>query len=229
MNAEAKTHAEESGLGGEGDALYRIRHSLAHVLAQAVLEMRPGSTLGFGPPIEDGFYYDFILSEPLAEADFPDLERRMKRILKKGQRFYREEVPVAEAYARLDAMQEPYKREYAAELVAKNGLGSLSFYRNGPFLDMCEGRTWTPPATSPATLQAAQRRRGVLARRLRQRDDDAHLRLGLRQQGRTRCCRRGLPARPGARPPRSSGANSTCSCWTTTWGAACRCGCRPAR
>ena len=139
MNAEAKTRAEESGLGGEGDALYRIRHSLAHVLAQAVLEMRPGSTLGFGPPIEDGFYYDFILTEPLAEADFPDLERRMKRILKKGQRFYREEVPVAEAYSRLDAMQEPYKREYAAELVAKNGLESLSFYRNGPFLDMCEG------------------------------------------------------------------------------------------
>ena len=139
MNAEAKTLAEESGLDGEGDALYRIRHSLAHVLAQAVLEMRPGSTLGFGPPIEDGFYYDFILSEPLAEADFPDLERRMKRILKKGQRFYREEVAVAEAYSRLDAMQEPYKREYAVELVAKNGLESLSFYRNGPFLDMCEG------------------------------------------------------------------------------------------
>ena len=140
MNAEVK--AEESSLGGEGgqeDALYRVRHSLAHVLAQAVLEMRPGSTLGFGPPIEGGFYYDFILSEPLAEADFPDLERRMKRILKKGQRFYQEDVPVAEAYSRLDEMQEPYKREYAAELVAKNGLESLSFYRNGPFLDMCEG------------------------------------------------------------------------------------------
>ena len=89
--------------------------------------------------MDDGFYYDFILTEPLAEADFPDLERRMKRILKKGQRFYREELPVAEAYARLAEMQEPYKREYAAELVAENGLESLSFYRNGPFLDMCEG------------------------------------------------------------------------------------------
>ena len=140
MNAEVQ--AEESSLDGQGgqeDALYRIRHSLAHVMAQAVLEMRPGSTLGFGPPIEGGFYYDFILSEPLAEADFPDLERRMKRILKKGQRFYQEDVPVAEAYSRLDEMQEPYKREYAADLVAKNGLESLSFYRNGPFLDMCEG------------------------------------------------------------------------------------------
>ena len=129
-------NAEELGLE---DRLYRIRHSLAHVMAQAVLEMREGSTLGFGPPIEDGFYYDFVLSEPLAETDFPELERRMRRILKKGQRFYREDVPVAEAYVRLKDMQEPYKREYAAELVAKNGLESLSFYRNGPFLDMCEG------------------------------------------------------------------------------------------
>ena len=124
---------------GSKDRLYRIRHSLAHVMAQAVLEMREGSTLGFGPPIENGFYYDFILSEPLTETDFPELEQRMRRILKKGQRFHQEDVPVAQAYARLEDMQEPYKREYAAELVAKNSLESLSFYRNGPFLDMCEG------------------------------------------------------------------------------------------
>jgi len=121
------------------ERLYRIRHSLAHVLAQAVLDMRPGTTLGFGPPIADGFYYDFVLAEPLTEADFPELEQRMRRILKKGQRFYREDVPVADAYARLDDMREPYKREYASELVARNGLDSISFYRSGPFLDMCEG------------------------------------------------------------------------------------------
>ena len=121
------------------DALYRTRHSLAHVLAQAVLDMRPGSTLGFGPPIADGFYYDFILTEPITEDDFPELEQRMRRILKKGQRFYREDLAVADAFARLDEMQEPYKREYAVELLDKNGLASLSFYRNGSFLDMCEG------------------------------------------------------------------------------------------
>ena len=121
------------------ERLYRIRHSLAHVLAQAVLDMRPGTTLGFGPPIADGFYYDFMLAEPLTEADFPELEQRMRRILKKGQRFYREDVPVADAYARLNDMREPYKREYASELVARNGLDSISFYRSGTFLDMCEG------------------------------------------------------------------------------------------
>jgi threonyl-tRNA synthetase len=134
---------EHSGEPAEGvaadDQLYRVRHSLAHVLAQAVLEMRPGSTLGFGPPIKDGLYYDFILSAPLTEDDFPELERRMKKILKKGQRFYREDLSAADALARIDEMGEPYKAEYARELVEKQNLKELSFYRNGPFLDMCEG------------------------------------------------------------------------------------------
>ena len=130
---------EHSGGEQRDDGLYRVRHSLAHVLAQAVLEMRPGATLGFGPPIKDGFYYDFILSEPLTEADFPEIERRMRKIIKKGQRFYREDLPAADALRRIDEMGEPYKREYGAELIEKHGLGELSFYRNGPFLDMCEG------------------------------------------------------------------------------------------
>ena len=121
------------------DALYRIRHSLAHVLAQAVLEMRPGSTLGFGPPIKDGFYYDFILTEPLTDEDFPRLEQTMRRIIKKGQRFYREELSRDDALIQLGKMNETYKREYALELIDRNGLAELSFYRNGPFLDMCEG------------------------------------------------------------------------------------------
>ena len=123
----------------EQDELYKVRHSLAHVLAQAVLELRPGSTLGFGPPIDDGFYYDFILSEPLTEEDFPELTRRMKKIIKKGQRFDREDLSADEALARIDEMGEPYKREYGEELIEKHGLNGLSFYRNGPFLDMCEG------------------------------------------------------------------------------------------
>ena len=137
--ASLDRRAEHSGAEQPDDELYRIRHSLAHVLAQAVLELRPGSTLGFGPPIKDGFYYDFLLSEPLTEADFPELERRMRKIIKKGQRFYQEDLPAAEALERIEEMGEPYKREYGAELVAKQGLSTLTFYRNGPFLDMCEG------------------------------------------------------------------------------------------
>ncbi len=130
---------EHSGGESADGGLYRIRHSLAHVMAQAVLELRPGSTLGFGPPIADGFYYDFLLSEPLNEDDFPEIERRMRKILKQGQRFYREELGADDALARIAEMGEPYKREYAEELLARADLDGLSFYRNGPFLDMCEG------------------------------------------------------------------------------------------
>ena len=121
------------------DELYRVRHSLAHVLAQAVLELRPGSTLGFGPPIDDGFYYDFILSEPITADDFPEIEKRMKRIIKGGQAFEREDLEREAAFRRLADMGEPYKREYAEELFATHGIDRLTFYRNGPFLDMCEG------------------------------------------------------------------------------------------
>ena len=123
----------------DDEQLYRVRHSLAHVLAQAVLQLRPGSTLGFGPPIKDGFYYDFALSEPITDGDFPEIERLMKKILKSGQRFYQEDLPKSDAFARLTEMGEPYKQEYAEELCDKHDLDSLSFYRNGSFVDMCEG------------------------------------------------------------------------------------------
>lgn len=121
------------------EKLYKVRHSLAHVLAQAVLDFREGSTLGFGPPIRDGFYYDFALSSPINEEDFPEIERRMKKILKSGQRFYREDLAKNDALARLDEMGEPYKKEYAIELCEKFNLDTLTFFRNGPFVDMCEG------------------------------------------------------------------------------------------
>ena len=137
--SSSEKNFEHEGEGVEHDELYTVRHSLAHVMAQAELEMRPGSTLGFGPPIRDGFYYDFILSEPLTEEDFPDLTRRMKKILKKGQRFDREDLSAEDALARISEMGEPYKQEYGSELIEKNGLKGLTFYRNGPFLDMCEG------------------------------------------------------------------------------------------
>jgi threonyl-tRNA synthetase len=130
---------EQPGHDETDDELHRIRHSLSHVLAQAVLELRPGSTLGFGPPIDDGFYYDFILTAPISEDDFPAIEKKMRHIIKQRQAFECEDLPREQALARIDEMGEPYKREYAQELLDKRGLSSLTFYRNGPFLDMCEG------------------------------------------------------------------------------------------
>lgn len=119
--------------------LYKIRHSLAHVLAQAVLELRPGSTLGFGPPIADGFYYDFLLSEPFSDADFSEIEKRMKKIIGRQQKFEREDLSLEDGLARIAGMKEPYKQAYAAELGEKKGVTTLSFYKNGPFVDMCAG------------------------------------------------------------------------------------------
>lgn len=120
--------------------LYKLRHSLAHVMAQAVLEMRPGSKRGFGPPVADGFYYDFDLTEPITPEDFPEIEKRMRRIIQEKQPFVQESLPLAQAFAKLEGeMAEPFKREYAEEIAQKQQLETLGFYTNGPFVDMCEG------------------------------------------------------------------------------------------
>src|SRR5579859_5341997 len=74
------------------ESLYKMRHSLAHILAEAVLQVRPKAQLGFGPPIRTGFYYDFKLEEPLTEIDLPDLEKRMRKIIQEKQEFKREEL-----------------------------------------------------------------------------------------------------------------------------------------
>jgi threonyl-tRNA synthetase len=119
--------------------LYCIRHSLSHVLAQAVQKLYPGTKLGFGPPIDDGFYYDFILPRAVAESDLPSIEAEMRRIIAERQVFKREDLEPKAALARVERMDEPHKLEYAQELIEKHGMISLSFYSNGPFLDMCEG------------------------------------------------------------------------------------------
>jgi threonyl-tRNA synthetase len=105
--------------------LYKIRHSLAHVLAQAVLEIRPDAKLGFGPPIDSGFYYDFDLTEPLSPEDLPMLEKRMRQIIKKGQVFEREELGHDEMVERLDKDNQGYKIEQVEDLSAQNEILSL--------------------------------------------------------------------------------------------------------
>lgn len=136
---KAPTNHTADLIDGMDADLYKIRHSLAHVMAYAVMELYPGTKLGFGPPIEDGFYYDFILPKPITEENFPEIEKKMKHLLKQQHKFEQEELPYKEAMNRLDQMGEPYKKEYAQELFDKKGIKVLSFYRSGEFLDMCEG------------------------------------------------------------------------------------------
>ncbi len=136
MNAsnEPKNAAEEH--------LDRLRHSLSHIMAAAVLEIRPQAKLGFGPAIENGFYYDFDFgAEPISEDDLKDLEKRMQKIVKQKEPFVQSHKTLAEAIALFEESDQTYKIEYAKELAATGAAGerNLSFYQSGPFIDMCEG------------------------------------------------------------------------------------------
>ena len=123
----------------EQDGLDVLRHSAAHVLAQAVQEVNPGARLGIGPPVRDGFYYDFDVEDPFTPEDLKTLEKVMQRIVNEGQSFVRREVTDEEAAAELAG--EPYKIELiglkggAAEDAAEGasvevGAGQLTIYDN---------------------------------------------------------------------------------------------------
>jgi threonyl-tRNA synthetase len=118
--------------------IYKIRHSLAHVLAQAVLSIRPGAKLGFGPPIENGFYYDFDLEPPLTSSDLSKLEKKMRAVIKADQAFERKDFQPDELISSLKNEGADYKAEHAEDLKAQ-GSDTLSVYSNGEFADMCEG------------------------------------------------------------------------------------------
>jgi threonyl-tRNA synthetase len=120
------------------DPLYRIRHSLAHVLAQAVLQLRPSAKLAFGPPIDNGCYYDFLFDEPLSPEHFEDLEKRMRRIISEQQVFEQSQLPVSKAIKALEDGDQNFKVEYCKEL-AEGGETTIGFYKNGSFVDMCAG------------------------------------------------------------------------------------------
>src|SRR5438552_10346134 len=93
------------------DALYVLRHSSAHLLAEAVRRLYPGVKVAIGPPIENGFYYDFEFPEPIGEEDLPRIEQEIRRELKDGREWTREEVSADEARKRFEAEGEPYKVE----------------------------------------------------------------------------------------------------------------------
>ncbi|MBU0727566.1 threonine--tRNA ligase [Patescibacteria group bacterium] len=114
------------------------RHSLAHIMAQAVLEMFPEAKLAIGPDIDNGFYYDFELPRTLIPEDLPIIEKKMKHIIKQNQKFERYEEPIDESMKFFKKTKQDYKEELAADL-KKEGEKKLSFYKNGPFVDMCRG------------------------------------------------------------------------------------------
>jgi threonyl-tRNA synthetase len=126
-------------LPGSDDGLHVLRHSTAHVMAQAVCDLYPGAEYAIGPPIEDGFYYDFDLAEPLSTDDLPKIEQRMNELVQLDQPFVREELPRGEALQRF--ADQPYKREIIESLDASEGAtgDSVSVYRNNGWADLCLG------------------------------------------------------------------------------------------
>ena len=115
--------------------LHEMRHSAAHVLAQAVQQVFPEAKLAIGPVIDDGFYYDFELSRSLTPEDLTDLEKRMKVIVKERQSFEQRDLTRSETELKLSSQNQPYKQELVHDL----NLETYSFYTNGPFEDLCRG------------------------------------------------------------------------------------------
>jgi threonyl-tRNA synthetase len=121
------------------DALYVLRHSSAHLLAEAVRRLYPGVKIAIGPPIENGFYYDFEFPEPIAEADLERIEEEVRRELGEGRSWSREEITRDEAKQRFEAEGEPYKMELVDTAEGDISLYTQSVDGVGAFTDLCRG------------------------------------------------------------------------------------------
>jgi threonyl-tRNA synthetase len=118
----------------DADALYVLRHSSAHLLAEAVRRLYPGVKVAIGPPIENGFYYDFEFPQPIADADLERIEDEVNRELQEGREWSREEISRDAARGRFEQEHEPYKVE-----LVDTAEGDISLYTQGDFTDLCRG------------------------------------------------------------------------------------------
>ena len=119
----------------DADALAVLRHSAAHVLATAVRRLRPDAKIGFGPAIDDGFYYDFEVASPFTPDDLERFEAEMRRVVAEKYPFVREEVGMEEARKRF--VDDPLKLERLDDFTDPNEI--ISTYTDGPFVDLCRG------------------------------------------------------------------------------------------
>ncbi len=119
----------------DSDGVDILRHSTAHLMAQAVQELYPDTKVTIGPVIEDGFYYDFDRPEPFTNEELPQIEKRMRQIAKRKQPIVRDELKRQEAVRLFEEIQEPYK----VEIIADRDDKIFSLYRQGEWLDLCRG------------------------------------------------------------------------------------------
>ena len=136
---EIGTDAGAALASGTQDHLAAMRHSAAHMMAAAVLELFPDAKLGIGPAIKDGFYYDFDLPRPLTPADLEQIEAKMREQQQAALAFeHARDLPRADAVAELEAKGQPFKVEIVNDLPESEG-PTVSFYRHGSFEDLCRG------------------------------------------------------------------------------------------
>jgi threonyl-tRNA synthetase len=140
----ARGSADELLDATAGDPLDPMRHSAAHVMAEAVLDLFPGTRLGIGPAIADGFYYDFDLPRPLTPDDLGAIEDRMRASIVADHPFVRRELPPDEGRALVAARDQPYKVEILDDLARRASetgtpMPPTSVYEHGPFSDLCKG------------------------------------------------------------------------------------------
>jgi len=119
------------------EGLSVLRHSISHVMAQAVQEIFPGAKVSIGPSIEDGFYYDFEYKEPFTIDDFPKIEERMQDIISADNIFIREEISREAALKLFDDRGESYKAELINDL--PSDVKKVSIYKQGSYIDLCRG------------------------------------------------------------------------------------------
>ncbi len=121
------------------DALYALRHSTAHVMAGAVLELFPEAKFGFGPPVTDGFYYDFDLPRPLQPDDLAKIEERMRDVVRKDVPFERSELDVPQALELFGKKHQDYKVDQIQKLDETIENGKVGIYTHDGFVDLCRG------------------------------------------------------------------------------------------
>ena len=170
-----------------------LRHSAAHVLAQAVLDLYPGAAFAIGPPITDGFYYDFDIGRPFTPEDLEEIEGRMAEIIASDQPFIRESLSIERALELF--ADQPFKTEIIEGVEAGEGVdeGVVTVYRNNGFVDLCRG-PHVPSHGSPQCGAPAAHGRRLLAGRRAQRPAAEDLRHGLGVTQSPRCVSRAARA-----------------------------------
>jgi len=153
LEAPERGSADELLDAGAHAPIDAMRHSAAHVMAEAVLDLFPAAKLGIGPAIDNGFYYDFDLPRPLTPDDLAAIEERMRASVAAGHPFVRREMPLAEARSMAEGQGQAYKVEILDDLAARAAAAgepvpATSFYEHGRFNDLCKG----PHVTTTADI-----------------------------------------------------------------------------